>query len=628
MCGILAIIGPRPTGCDFDAALDTLRHRGPDDAGVFTDQHAWLGHRRLSIIDLGPGGHQPMVEPASGVVVTYNGEIYNYIELRRELEARGHVFRSHCDTEVLLHGYLEWDAACVERFNGMWAFVIWDPRQRRAFFSRDRFGVKPFAYAMVGGSLAIASEPKALVRAFPQLRQVDTSAIRDLLAETLVHTDERTFYASIKSLPGAHRGTFRVGDRRPTIEPYWRYPEARFPRRWDRSATINRFSELVNDAVKLRLRSDVEVGITISGGIDSTVILDAMAATKDARRAGVRSYTAAYSDSDHDDRISERKWARLAASRYPNVSVTEVEAPRDKWLEVLPKIVWHMDGPCRSPQAFPIWMIMEQARADGVPVLLDGRGADEVFGGYAHHVPLAVIDRALEGPRRGDAGWSALPGVARAGVRVSSANYVLRNIAIAVVPPVRTLRSQRSTLCDVLSDDFLHTSDRRPAASDGRWAPASVHGRLETQLYRELIHDVLPGLLRFGDTMSMAHSIETRTPFLDYRLVEFGVSLPAPARISGGWTKRVMRDYLRGVGQREIADRRDKHGFITPAWEWMAADQGAILREILLDRGAKISAIVDRPRLERFIALHAQGQYRAGEALYALLTTELWWQQV
>ena len=628
MCGILAIIGQPPGEPDLGAALDALRHRGPDDRGVFADDHVWLGHRRLSIIDLGPGGHQPMVEPASGVVLIYNGEIYNYVELRAELETRGHVFRSTSDTEVVLHGYLEWGDECVEHFNGMWAFVVWDARNRRAFFARDRFGVKPFCYAMVDRSLAIASEPKALLTAFPQLRQVDPSAIRDLLVERKEHRDERTFYAQVKSLRPGHRGTFRHGDPAPRLERYWTYPVPDTTGQWSESDALERFSELVTDAVRLRLRSDVPVGITISGGVDSTVILDAVARTRAARGSGVRSYTAVYPESRDHGVVDERSWARLAASRHPNVSLTEVPAPRERWLETLRKITWHMDGPFRLKQVFPMWMIMERARSERVPVLLEGQGADEVFGGYAHHAALAVIDRIAEGPHRGPhAGWSALPGAARAGIRAGSTSRVIKDVGIVGVGRLQSLSSRRTSLRAVLSDDFLAQSDRHGSRGHDDRA-AGLPGRLEARLHCDFAHDTLPGLLHFGDSVSMAHSIEIRLPFLDYRLVEFGIRLPPAARVAAGETKRLLRQHLRGLGHHEIADRGDKKGFPTPALTWLAADGGALLRDVLLDRDARTGAIVDARALERAIARHAEGRHTVGEALYALLATELWWQQV
>jgi asparagine synthase (glutamine-hydrolysing) len=629
MCGFLALIGCSVSDRDALAALSTLRHRGPDDEGVHVEPSVWLGHRRLSIIDLGPGGHQPMVEPSTGLVVVYNGEIYNYLELRSELEARGHAFRSTSDTEVLVRSYLEWNADCVEHFNGMWAFVIWDPREQRAFFARDRFGVKPFCYAAVDGGLAIASEPKALLSAFPQLRAVDTSTIFDLLTLKRETHDERTFYSRVKSLLPGHRGTFRPGTGHPQIERYWRYPEPPHENPWKETDALGRLSELITDSVALRLRSDVPVGMTISGGIDSTAILDALAKIRSARGADVTSYTAVYAASYDHGGFDEREWARTAVRPYPNVSLSEVPADVDDWLDVLQRITWHLDGPCRSPQVFPMWMIMERARADGMPVLLEGYGADEVFGGYPHHAALAVIDRLREGPRLDfECGWGAAPAAARAAARAASPKGLVKDLAVATLPPLRALDAHRSTLRDVLSDDFISELASAPSAAAEAEAATRGDGWQAARMYRDFSHDILPGALRFTDAVSMAHSIEVRGPFMDYRLVEFGITLPPPARVAAGRTKRVLRDYLRGVGQREIAERPDKKGFPTPAFAWMADDNGALLRDVLLDDAAKTRAIVDAHKLDRAIARHANGEWAAGAALYSLLATEVWWQQL
>jgi len=458
------------------------------------------------------------------------------------------------------------------------------------------------------------------------LRAVDTSAIFDLLTLKREAHDERTFYSPVKSLLAGHRGTFRPGTGHPEIERYWRYPESPHENPWNETDALARLSELMTDSVALRLRSDVPVGTTISGGIDSTAILDAVAKLRSARGADVTSYTAVYAD---DGVFDEREWARTAVGKYANVRLSEVPADLDDWLEVLQRITWHLDGPSRRPQVFPIWKIMERARADGVPVLLEGQGADEVFGGYAHHAALAVIDRLGEGPRRDfERGWRAMLPAARAAARAgASPKGLIRDLGVATLSPLRALDAHRSTLRDVLSDDFV--AEFAAAQSDREaQAATSGHGRQAARLYRDFSHDILPGALRFTDAISMAHSIEVRSPFMDYRLVEFGITLPPQARVAAGRTKRVLRDYLQGVGQREIADRPDKKGFPTPAYAWMAADNGALLRDLLLGDTAQTRAIVDARKLDGAITRHAGGDWAAGEALYALLATEVWWQQL
>ncbi|HEY5316879.1 MAG TPA: asparagine synthase (glutamine-hydrolyzing), partial [Solirubrobacteraceae bacterium] len=571
MCGILGIVGNDLLEHSRDAALDVISHRGPDDRGSWTGEQVWLGHRRLSIIDAA-GGHQPMIDQATGVVITYNGEIYNYLELRRELEAAGHRFGSSSDTEVLLAGYLEWGTGCLEHFNGMWAFIIWDPRSQTAFFARDRFGVKPLYYALHAGSLLIASEPKALVMACPALRQVNESAIHDLLAEKRVRHDERTFYAGISSLAAGHWGHYRPGERAPRLERYWSDPAPACTGVWDEPDSLQRFTALLEDAVAIRLRSDVPVGLTLSGGIDSTVILDAMAGVRRRTGAGVLSYTAVYGELPDERAVDERRWARIAAAPYGNVELAEVEASNRDWLGVLRRIVWHMDGPGFSPAVFPMWMIMQQARADGVPVLLEGQGADEVFGGYAHYTAAAFLDRLTERRPSLSVARAGLETVL-AGSRASSARGFLRDVGVAAVPAVRDWQSRRSTLRGVLAGERRSGRSGVPEARRARRARPGVlaGGRFERRLGADFSRDLLPAFLQYGDAVSMAHSIETRLPFLDYRLVEFGMALPPAARISAGETKHLLRDHLRGTGQHEIAGRRGKRGYPTPAHQWLAA---------------------------------------------------------
>ncbi len=560
-----------------------------------------------------------MVDRETGVAITYNGEIYNYIELRSELQSRGVRFATSSDTEVLLRSYLHWGIECLARLNGMWAFVLWDPRESRAYFSRDRFGVKPLYYAVSDGALWLASEPKAVIAACPWLGQVDESAVHDLLAEKYVHHDERTFYTRIKSIPPGHWGAYSFGDRAPSLTRYWHSPALADGNAWEEPEALERFSTLLTDAVRLRLRSDVPVGLTLSGGIDSTAILHSMAGIRASVGAGVESYTAVYGDHPAAQGLDERMWARLAASGYDNVALHEVEASNDAWLDTLRRIVWHMDGPGFSPAVFPMWMIMQRARAQGVPVLLEGQGADELFGGYSYYAALAFVDRLTERTWPFARATGAL-GAAQAGIRAGSAPRFARDVAAAVLPPARDWERRRSTLRPALA------SSPAPTWRAGEPRP-EVAGRCERRLHSDFARVRLPAFLQYGDAVSMAHSIETRLPFLDYRLVEFGMRLPPPARIWAGDTKRLLRQHLRGVGQHEIADRRDKRGYPTPAHDWLAADHGAVLRELLLDRDARIRPMIDSAGLERVINRHAAGGYSAGDALYGLLATELWWQQ-
>ena len=353
-----------------------MHHRGPDAGGSFAAPGVWLGHRRLSILDLSEAGHQPLVDEDTGAVIAFNGEIFNYLELRAELEGSGHRFRGHSDTEVLLRAYVQWGTDCLRRLNGMWAFVIWDPRRNRAFFSRDRFGIKPLFMARIGDALALASEPKALLALDPTLRRPDLGAVGRLLADQQLYTDAHSFYEPIGVFPAAHGGQFAPGDREPLLERFWALPAAdaipgaaeQFPERFERS-------------VALRLRSDVPLAVTLSGGLDSTAVLHAACAGL-GPGAPLHAYTAVYAERGADGRVlDERASARAALAPYAGGVLHEIGAHVDDLLDTLRRIVWHMDGPGFSPAVFPLWQIMRGVRADGVKVVLEGQGADELLGG-------------------------------------------------------------------------------------------------------------------------------------------------------------------------------------------------------------------------------------------------------
>jgi asparagine synthase (glutamine-hydrolysing) len=621
MCGIAAIVGAGlPSEEELEPALDLLAHRGPDDRGTWRGDGVWLGSRRLAILDLSPRGHQPMrLEPS--LTCVHNGEIYNYVELRRELEAAGHRFRTTTDTEVLLHAYQQWGEDCVHRLNGMWAFVIWDERTRQAFFARDRFGVKPFYYAMVPGAWAMASEPKALLRLWPQLRRANLSMLYRLLAEKRLDLREQSFYEDIRSLAPGHLGRVAPGDPAPAIRAWYRLPD---PGAATDGGTLDedaaRLGELLGDAVKIRLRSDVPVGVTLSGGLDSTAILQEAHLGADGRER-LSAYTAIYGPSD--DGQDEWPWALEAARGLGNVRLERVAAASGDWLEILRRIVWHMDGPGYSPAVFPLWRIMERARRDGVPVLLEGQGADELLGGYLHHRAAAFVDDLLRVPTRHGAAHARAALLAVREARHSgSVKRFLADAAIAADARAGAIEKRRIGLRAALDPGF---------AACANASPPSKRPETTDRLTRRLVDDfssrTLPGFLHYGDAISMAHSIEVRLPFLDVRLVEFAMGLPPERKVALGQTKAVLREHLRRRGQPRIADRRDKRGFPTPANRWLAENDGALLRDILLDPGARTAPLVRRRSLERLIDRHVAGRYAAGDQLYALVAAELWMQE-
>jgi len=614
MCGILGFLGPQGSvpAQTFSAALDELAHRGPDDRGIFSDADLLLGHQRLSILDLSPAGHQPMIEAGSGAAIVLNGEIYNYLELRKELEALGHRFVSRSDTEVLLHAYLAWGSDCLRRLNGMWAFAIWLPAQRKLFFARDRFGVKPFYYADHGG-FVFASEPKAILKLFPRLRAVDTTNLAQFLTWGHLYASNSSFYRGVKVLPPAHCGEVQVGRNGPRIWRYWDYPDATAAAH-DGRESVEQFAELFEDAVRLRHRSDVPVGITLSGGIDSTAVLAASVRTSAINPV---CFTSVYGE--HGE--GEAAWARRAAAPY-GIQPIEVPAQKGQWVELLRRIGWHLDGPGYSPAVFPLWAIMQEARRRETPVLLEGQGADEAYGGYAQYAALAILcalKRAAKRPT-GEALRelsSAIRGAMASFSPKWTALWVLREVFPGLIQWNRNRVSAGSTLHDALRIAFTD--------ADTQNVPVVRYpDPLNERLWRDHSSRILPGLLQYGDAISMAHAIESRLPFMDYRLVEWAFSQPSEIKIGRGVTKRVVREYLAATGQRAIADRMDKQGYPTPAENWLRERNAEIPRTLLLSPGSAIREYCDQGRIAGLIRLFESGRPGLGNHLYRLLSTELW----
>lgn len=613
MCGILGWLGSGETPPDsqrFAAALRLLRHRGPDDEGVWTAPGVMLGHRRLSIIDLSPAGHQPMTSPDGTQTITYNGEIYNYVELRTQLEALGRRVAGGSDTGVLLAALAEWGPGALARLNGMWAFGLWDAARRRLLLSRDRFGVKPLYYRHGAGSFAFASEPKALLALYPEHRAVDETTLLRFLANNELHSHGASFYAGIHVLPPAHCLQYEPKTGRIAIERYWQYPE-REDASVGSTAACQQFAGLLEDAVQLRLRSDVQVGVTLSGGLDSTAVLTA--AVRHGRRAP-RCFTSVYGDGS----LGELDWAQRAAS-VVGAELDPAPAPEEGWLQTLPEIAWHMDGPGYSPAVYALWCLMRQASAAGVPVLLEGQGADEALAGYPAYAVLDLVDfiRGKTGEVRNVATLSRR-------LRRLSATFsplwlllwVGREVSPAMLAWHRSRTGFQSLLRPGVAIPPPLAMDDLPQGGD------AVRRRLMSDHAR----NILPGLLQYGDAVSMAHSIEARNPFLDYRLVEWLFRLPTAFKLHDGETKWVLREYLRATGQQTIGNRPDKRGYPTPVSRWLLADPEGLERRLSQSR-SPLAAWCALGAIRRLIGQVARGAPGADHHLYKLLATQAWYER-
>lgn len=609
MCGITGYLSRAGVSRDVVTAMtDRLAHRGPDNGSVKLFETVALGHRRLSIIDLTEGANQPMER--DGAWLVFNGEVYNYIELREELARAGHAFRTESDTEVVLAAYREWGHACLSRFNGMFAFALWDARKRELFCARDRLGVKPFYYWRGDGQFVFGSEIKALLAHPAVPRRPNPAIVYDYLAfKQADHTDE-TFFADIVRLPAAHY--LVVGADGSVVQRRW----------WDLAINdeieaspetglqmITHFGELLRDAVRLRLRSDVPIGTCLSGGLDSSAI--AILANQlifdehAVDRALIGKHQKTFSACFDDKRFDEREFIQLVLDAT-GAETYKVFPDVDGWWRDLDKLLWHMDEPFHSTSQYSQHCVMRRVAEAGVKVTLDGQGADELLAGYPgyHSVWLSTLVARGQLAR---AVREARATLAMGGRGQSAGSLALR-VGYSVLPFAPQLRRIVAPLARLTPDARIgHVI--RPEL-DEKFAPrrAAMQER-QTELLRDfprrLYHDVtsasLPALLRYEDRNSMAFAIESRTPFLDYRLVEHCFAMPMAYKISGAWTKRALRDAMEGVLPEPIRWRKDKKGFVTPEAIWLRHGRERV-REVLggplassefLD-GAQVKRLLDR----------------------------------
>ena len=607
MCGILGILGHTPMCPEqtFKAALSTLSHRGPDASCVWEGKNALLGHTRLAIIDLSKSGNQPFHDPESGLWIVFNGEIYNYVELRKELELLGHRFRTHTDTEVLLKGYTEWGEKVLTRCNGMWAFLVWDPKRQQAFFSRDRFGVKPFYFANKHNSFLFASEPKALHALDGSLKQIDPDTIVDLVTCSKVHAGAQTFYKHIDSLPAAHCGRFDFIEQKLSIWRYWDYPESHGTGQV--TSEYEEFFELFSDAVRIRHRSDVDVGLTLSGGLDSSAILSA---STHVDSGNLKCFTSTYSGAEG----GELEWAQKAAS-LASANLYRVESSLETWWDTLKRVVYHMDGPGFSPAVIPLWSIMEQARKNDVPVLLEGQGADELLAGYAWHSAVNVLSD-LQPSRIGRLRTDASEMLQAHGLKWAAAWFARTAFSDTYK---RIAKKRRHKL---FHDEIIDGWHARQA-NTGLPEHKSSYDSLKSRLMADHSTDLLPSLLHYGDAVSMAHGIESRLPFMDYRLVEWVFRNPVDL-MKDGKAKSPVRSYLHANNFGVIAERKDKVGYHTPVKKWLGEHCSSQIQELIENKSAPIWDVMSLAEVRKLVGRFDSGYIKESEQLYKIVTTSMW----
>jgi asparagine synthase (glutamine-hydrolysing) len=602
MCGIAATV--RLDGRPVDEALllrmrDTLVHRGPDDQGVWCDGTCGLAHRRLAIVDLSPAGRQPIANEDGTVWITFNGEIYNYVELMAELRARGHTFRSACDTEVIVHLYEEMGERCVERLNGMFSFCIWDTRTRRLFCARDRMGIKPFYWHADAQRFSMASEIKALLADPAVGRAPDWEGLADYFLAGYA-MGGKTVVAGVRELPPAH--TLTVADGRVTMRKYWDV-EYRYDERRSQAALVDDLAALIDDAVRIHCRSDAPLGCHLSGGMDSS--LTTALATRHYGRLGTFSVNFGmggfYDESHHARAVAEHVGADHKVATYGAADLSRLFA----------SLTWHMDVPIADAVGFSYYAVSRLA-SQHVTVSLTGHGGDEVFGGYPAQFQTAygrtdMFDLSAR-PPVDDARplVSRLLGLARRDGLGGLARRAMSRLRPAAPPTPEAL--WQALHCGpeprrnpVLSPRFL---ERLGGYSPVDAFLAPFTGAPTDRLFdRCLYHDLrsyLPLLLLKEDRASMAVSIESRVPLLDYRIVEFMATVPPEQKVPGLLPKALLRAVGRPLLPSAIVDRRDKTPFPVPLREWLATDLMPQVRAVLgdarsLDRGVYAPDVLRSP---------------------------------
>ncbi len=624
MCGIAGFISlsGQPLACgtvSLDAMGKLIGHRGPDGFGRWSDDAKRVGlvHRRLAIIDLTPTGAQPMHGP-NGTVISYNGEIYNFVELRQELSG-GWAFKSSSDTEVILAAYNRWGEACVERLRGMFAFAIWDERKKKLFAARDRFGIKPFHYTVQKGVFYFASEAKALL---PFLSEIDTDA--DALSEYLTFQytiGEKTLFKGISTLLPGH--VLHVENGSFSTKRYW---DIQYNVDFDHSPAYfeRRFTELLSDSMRMHLRSDVPVGGYVSGGLDSSLVVLLAAKLDHRSREAFHGRFLEYPGYD------ESQYAATVAD-LADMSLHKVDITAEDFRTYIGDVIYHLDFPVAGPGSFPQFIVSALA-AKHIKVVLGGQGGDELLGGYARYL-VAYFEQSIK---------AAIDGTYRDG------HYVVT--IESIVPNLGLLREYKPLIQEFWRDGLFQDLDRRyfrlvdrstDMAGEVDWTVLDKDGVFESfraifnnqdNVRKEAYFDkmthfdfkcLLPALLHVEDRMSMAHGLESRVPFLDHPLVEFLASVPADVKFMGGQMKQLMKSSYRDLLPKALLDRRDKMGFPVPLKEWFDGSLKGFVLDIFGEQRLK-----HRPFFNSDVVLSSFGdQSRFSRKTWGLLSLELWHQR-
>jgi len=612
ICGIIRFDNQPVQESPVRKMMQIMKHRGPDDEGIFLEDNTGLGFVRLSIIDLSPAGHQPMFSHDKRYVIVYNGEIYNYIELREELKSKGYSFTSNSDTDVLLASYIEWGEECLYKFNGMWAFVIYDRLERKIFAARDRFGIKPFYYLLTSEFFAFASEIAPLLTLLSGKPEPDYQTIFDYLVFNRTDQIENTFFREIKKLKHGHKLHINlnspsfIGIKRANLPEINKWYDLR--KQVSNSEGFNNpteFRQLLRESVGLRLRSDVPVGVCLSGGLDSSSIVSLL--LKDFQKKDLNTFSAVYSrweTGDESDFINEYS-GQVYKMFYTSPSAETL-------FNDIPDFIRTHGEPVPSTSPYAQFKVMELAKGN-VVVTLDGQGADEVLAGYhyffgfyfkelfTHFKWLLLLKEMrayLENHRSllgiGTFGYFMLPVFLKSKARVSEKGY--------------------------LASDFVHSYINNNSIASELYSSTSLNEALLDHFEYKLEH-----LLKWEDRNSMWFSIEARVPFLDYRIVEKTLSTPSEKIILNGMTKHILREAMKEILPEKIRMRKDKVGFETPQAEWF---RKPFFQKYILDIAHSDSfmsrKIIDSDKAEKIYRKHLERKIDASKEIWKWINLEMW----
>ena len=624
MCGIAGYIKKKGIDADYDKMkimTDAMKHRGPDAEGQWVRDNVALGHRRLAIIDLDTSSNQPMLSHDGRFVISFNGEIYNYIELKEELKKLGAEFKTNSDTEVIIEAYRYYGEECFNRFNGMWAFCIYDTYEAKMIICRDRFGIKPLYTLDRDDVFSFASEVKSIIAGFPEENKPDINSIyRYIAGSANENVDEKCYYENVRIFPPAQYMIYDLKTHRQEYHVYWKVDEDAFRKKWiDGKNPVKTFQKLFEDAVKLRLRADVEVGACLSGGIDSSAIVGC--ASKKYQKK-MHTFSSIYEDKD----CNEEEYIRSVNEKWgTNVHYIKPDDYEDNFPEYVKEITYYHDGPTQGASLYSQYMVMRGVH-EHVKVVLDGQGADELFAGYIPYYSYYIDDLMSKGGL-----WNRLKAIKTLTIMNKEWPDIIGAISTDIIVNLVGINNsfkfqniERMKSEQVRRTQKMFTSNFLNKVTDN-YQPVSIKcsSKLNTKLCEDTLNRSIPALLHNEDSNSMTFSIESRVPFLDYRIVEFAIALDGKYKIKNAWTKWIIRKSCKKYLPEKVAKRKNKMGFPAPFARWLREGKSKEdIKEVIYAFAER--NIVPKETIVNLYTSHITGECDVSAILFKYYNMELW----